>query len=219
MVGTAATVRCLLWEARGERRARSRPSPTMGWPGRSLGGRHHSGASHAVPRDANLPGALASLGEVVPALIETVAGMAEWLTIARSGYAAHLAFGSVDYAADLCCDHVPEALVAVRAEIVLTSRLGGLPTPLDGVTTDLCDPAIAESDARDARTHRIRRQARDPSAPDRADQEGLPAPAERDRMGETSAGQWRWRGSHRPVDDRRAGSGSCTRPAGARVQP
>ncbi|OYX21995.1 MAG: CoA ester lyase [Rhodobacterales bacterium 32-66-9] len=109
-------------------------------------------AAIMLPKAASLDDIMrvAAIRPVV-ALIETAAGIAEARTIARSGHVARLAFGSVDYAADLGCDHVPEALAAARAEIVLASRLGELPAPLDGVTTDLSDPAIAESDARGAR--------------------------------------------------------------------
>lgn len=86
----------------------------------------------------------------VIALIETVAGVAGARALATSGHVARLAFGSVDYAANLGCDHVPEALAAARAEIVFASRLGGLLPPLDGVTTELNDRAAVENDARRA---------------------------------------------------------------------
>src|SRR5690606_2898550 len=86
----------------------------------------------------------------VIALIETVAGVAGARALATSGHVARLAYGSVDYAANLGCDHVPEALAAARAEIVFASRLGGLLPPLDGVTTELNDRAAVENDARRA---------------------------------------------------------------------
>lgn len=92
----------------------------------------------------------ASVSPVI-ALIETVRGLAEARIVAQCGHAGRLAFGSVDYAADLGCDHVRDALAAARAELVFASRLGNLPAPLDGVTTDLSNVAIAQSDARHAR--------------------------------------------------------------------
>lgn len=108
-------------------------------------------AAVMLPKALDL-GDIARVAAILPvlALIETVGGLAEARAIARSGQVARLAFGSVDYAADLGCDHVPEALAAARAEIVFASRLGGLPAPLDGVTTDLSDAAMAEADARGA---------------------------------------------------------------------
>ena len=90
-------------------------------------------------------------GRPVIALIETVAGLAQARALAGSGHVARLAFGSVDYAADLGCDHVPEALAAARAELVFASRLAGLPAPLDGVTTALDDSGTVEADTRRAR--------------------------------------------------------------------
>lgn len=86
----------------------------------------------------------------VIALVETVAGVAGARALAASGHVTRLAFGSVDYAADLGCDHVSEALAAARAEIVFASRLARLLPPLDGVTTELKDYAATEDDARRA---------------------------------------------------------------------
>jgi len=82
----------------------------------------------------------------IVALIETARGLANVRAIASG--VARLAFGSIDYAVDLGCAHEREALLAARSEIVLASRLAGLPPPLDGVTTAIDDPAAAEADAR-----------------------------------------------------------------------
>lgn len=84
------------------------------------------------------------------ALIETARGIDAVRSIARSGRAIRLAFGSVDYAADLGCEHMPEALAAARAEIVLASRLAGLAAPLEGVTVELAEELTA-ANARRAR--------------------------------------------------------------------
>lgn len=94
---------------------------------------------------------LSALAPVI-ALVETARGLAEARAMAQSGFAARLAFGSVDYAADLGCDHNREALYASRAEIVLASRLGRLPPPIDGVTTEVTVSDIAFDDARAARS-------------------------------------------------------------------
>lgn len=97
---------------------------------------------------------LVRLSDLAPVLVlvETARGLAEARAMAQSGFAARLAFGSVDYAADLACDHEWEALYAARAELVLASRLGNLPAPLDGVTTDVATPERASDDARLARS-------------------------------------------------------------------
>jgi citrate lyase subunit beta/citryl-CoA lyase len=43
---------------------------------------------------------------------------------------------------------VREALLGARSEIVLASRLAGLPRPIDGVTTAIADETLIEDDAR-----------------------------------------------------------------------
>ncbi|SFR88913.1 HpcH/HpaI aldolase/citrate lyase family protein [Sphingomonas jatrophae] len=88
----------------------------------------------------------------VVALIETAHGIAAARSLATSGSVARIAFGSIDFAADLGCDHVREALAPARGELVLAARLGGLSAPLDGVTTALSDPAVTADDARHARS-------------------------------------------------------------------
>ena len=106
-----------------------------------------------VPK-AETPEALAVIAAIKPvlALIETARGMAAARAIAMCGHVVRLAFGSVDYAADLGCSHTPEALAAARAELVLASRLGRLPPPIDGVTLGLGDAAVAGQDAAYARS-------------------------------------------------------------------
>jgi citrate lyase subunit beta/citryl-CoA lyase len=84
-------------------------------------------------------------GIPVIALVETARGMANAREIAR--HAQQLAFGSIDYCADLGLAHIREALLAARSELVLASRLANLPPPLDGVTTAIQDAALIEDDA------------------------------------------------------------------------
>lgn len=87
----------------------------------------------------------------VIALVETAAGLAGARAIAEHGAVRRLAFGSIDYCADLGCAHVREALLSARAELVLASRLAGLAAPLDGVTTAIDDADLITDDARHAR--------------------------------------------------------------------
>ncbi|MBB6181920.1 HpcH/HpaI aldolase/citrate lyase family protein [Pseudorhizobium flavum] len=86
----------------------------------------------------------------VLALIETVRGLAEARRIACLDGVARLVFGSIDFCADLGAAHTREALLAARSELVLASRLAGLPAPIDGVTTAIDDAALATADARHA---------------------------------------------------------------------
>jgi citrate lyase subunit beta/citryl-CoA lyase len=76
-------------------------------------------------------------GLPVIALIETARGLAQVEEIATE--AAQLAFGSIDFAADLGMQHTPLALHHARSRIVLASRLAGIVAPLDGVTTAVSD--------------------------------------------------------------------------------
>ena len=84
----------------------------------------------------------------VLALIESARGLALARAMASAG--ARLAFGSIDFAADLGCAHTREALLAARSELVLASRLAGLPAPVDGVTTDIRAAALVADDMRHA---------------------------------------------------------------------
>lgn len=89
-------------------------------------------------------------GHPVIALVETARGLANARAIAASGV-VRLAFGSVDFCADLGCDHLREVLLPARSELVLASRLAGIAAPLDGVTVQLDDLSISHDDAAHAR--------------------------------------------------------------------
>ena len=93
-----------------------------------------------------------TLGEAVEiiALVETVRGVGNLDEICGSTDVKRIAFGSVDFAADLGCAHTPESLGFARAQILFASRLAGLVAPLDGVTTSVSEAVIAQDDARRA---------------------------------------------------------------------
>ncbi|MFT9100153.1 MAG: CoA ester lyase, partial [Zymomonas mobilis subsp. pomaceae] len=86
------------------------------------------------------------------ALIETAQGLADARQLAQFPPVKRLAFGSIDFCADLGCSHSREVLLSARSELVLASRLGKKIAPLDGVTTTIDDPAPIEADARYARS-------------------------------------------------------------------
>ena len=91
-------------------------------------------------------------GKPVIALLETALGLAMAREIAATDCVRRLAFGSIDYCADLGVAHQREPLLVARSEIVLASRLGGLLPPLDGVTAALDDEPLLEDEARYALT-------------------------------------------------------------------
>ena len=88
----------------------------------------------------------------IVALVECAQGIANARTMAASGHVARLAFGSIDYCADLSCAHSRDALLWARGELVLASRLAGLESPIDGVTANVSDPDLAYDDAAYARS-------------------------------------------------------------------
>ncbi|MHB1102218.1 MAG: HpcH/HpaI aldolase/citrate lyase family protein [Devosia sp.] len=84
------------------------------------------------------------------ALIETAIGLEAATVIAQSGLVQRLAFGSLDFAADIGCAVSDLALIYARSRLVLASRLGNLAAPLDGVTADFEDAAMNLAEARHA---------------------------------------------------------------------
>ena len=78
-------------------------------------------------------------------LVETAVGVSRVEDIAP--HAARLAFGALDLAADLACAPTNQALHYARSRIILASRLGDLPAPLDGVTANFRDLEAVEEDS------------------------------------------------------------------------
>ncbi|MEW5420892.1 CoA ester lyase [Amorphus sp. 3PC139-8] len=79
------------------------------------------------------------------ALVESATGIANVREVAR--HCDRIAFGSIDFAADVGCAHERDALLFARSEVVLAARLSGQPAPVDGVTTAVSDAALIEADA------------------------------------------------------------------------
>lgn len=87
----------------------------------------------------------------VIALIESAIGLANARALAALEGVVRLAFGSIDYCADLGCAHKREVLLPVRSELVLASKLAGIAAPIDGVTADLTDVEEIHSDTAHAK--------------------------------------------------------------------
>lgn len=108
-----------------------------------------------VPKAEDNPGftnLVREVGAVCPliALIETATGLAAARQLAARPEVARLAFGSIDFSADLGCAHSAQALLLARSELVMASRLAQLPAPIDGVTAEYQDDLLAETEARHA---------------------------------------------------------------------
>jgi citrate lyase subunit beta / citryl-CoA lyase len=87
----------------------------------------------------------------VIALIESARGMARLDAIASAPGMTRLAFGSIDFQADVGIPGEGDALLAFRSALVLASRLADLAPPIDGVT-----PAIDDADLLRSETLRAR---------------------------------------------------------------
>lgn len=85
------------------------------------------------------------------ALIETALGLMRAVELASTPGVNRLAFGHLDFAADIDSSIDDEALLMARSSLVIASRALGLPGPVDGVTTALDDPAVSGADAARAR--------------------------------------------------------------------
>lgn len=114
----------------------------------------HGFAAVIVPKAEATP-SFAKLCAISPiqviALIETAHGLGDAHQIASTQNVARLAFGSIDFCADLGCAHSREVLLAARSEIVLASRIAGIAAPIDGVTAAVDDIDLIDGDARHAR--------------------------------------------------------------------
>lgn len=92
-----------------------------------------------------------AVGAPVIPLIETAAGLANARSLAATDGVVRLAFGSIDFCADLACAHLRDVLSPARFELVLASRLANIAAPLDGVTAQLDDLEMTFRDAAHAR--------------------------------------------------------------------
>jgi citrate lyase subunit beta/citryl-CoA lyase len=87
----------------------------------------------------------------IVALIETALGVVRALDLASTPSVNRLAFGHLDFAADIGSSIGDEAMLMARSTLVVASRAAGLPGPVDGVTTELDNPALSGEDAARAR--------------------------------------------------------------------
>lgn len=101
---------------------------------------------------AAMAAAIGAEGVLVP-LIESAAGLAALDAIAGAPQVLRLAFGHLDFQADLglSCGEDETELAPVRLALVLATRRAGLAAPIDGVTPDWRDAERLGADARRAR--------------------------------------------------------------------
>ena len=89
------------------------------------------------------------LGGATPvlALVESALGIEEAVSIARARGAFRLAFGSGDYRRDTGTSADDLAMAYPRSRLVVASRIGGLPGPIDGPTVSSSHPVLREQSA------------------------------------------------------------------------
>jgi len=84
-------------------------------------------------------------------IVETALGFANLTQLCGAPRVQRIVFGTLDFQIDLNVEGDGEELDMFRSQIVLASRLAGLATPVDGVSTVLDDPVVIEAEARRGR--------------------------------------------------------------------
>jgi citrate lyase subunit beta/citryl-CoA lyase len=84
-------------------------------------------------------------------IVETARGFANLTLLCAAPRVQRIVFGTLDFQIDLNIEGDGEEIDMFRSQIVLASRLAGLTTPVDGVSTVLDDPVVIESEARRGR--------------------------------------------------------------------
>jgi citrate lyase subunit beta / citryl-CoA lyase len=97
----------------------------------------------------------AAPGTGVLALVESARGVAAAESLARADGVTRLVFGTLDYALDLDLDidEQSDGLSYAAGRLAVASRLGGLATPVAGVTPQLDDEARLLADLAWSRRH------------------------------------------------------------------
>jgi citrate lyase subunit beta/citryl-CoA lyase len=118
----------------------------------------HPAVQGLVLPKAEHPSELMHVGAALPGrallpLVESATGMDAARALGGVPGVQRLIFGSLDFQVDLDIeeDEAEDALLHFRSHLVWMSRLGGIAAPVDGVTTNLQDPAATAADARRAR--------------------------------------------------------------------
>jgi citrate lyase subunit beta/citryl-CoA lyase len=91
------------------------------------------------------------IGKPVLPLIETARGFWNVSALAHAPNVQRLIFGSIDFQLDLGIHGEGEELLYFRSQLVLVSRVAGLPAPVDGITTVFDTPDAVRADTQRAR--------------------------------------------------------------------
>jgi citrate lyase subunit beta / citryl-CoA lyase len=91
------------------------------------------------------------IGLPVLPIIETARGFWNVSALAHAPHVQRLMFGSIDFQVDLGINGEGEELLFFRSQLVLVSRVAGLPSPVDGITTVFDSPGAVRADTLRAR--------------------------------------------------------------------
>lgn len=94
---------------------------------------------------------LPQIDKPVLPIVETARGFWNASALAHAPNVQRLMFGSIDFQLDLGIHGEGEELLYFRSQIVLVSRVAGLPAPVDGVTPVFDSPDAVRSDTQRAR--------------------------------------------------------------------
>lgn len=105
------------------------------------------GIAGIVLPKAERPEDIECIGKPVLPIIETARGFWNVSALARTSNTARLMFGSIDFQVDLGIHGDGEELLYFRSQLVLVSRVAGLPAPVDGITAvfDSMEPVRADT--------------------------------------------------------------------------
>lgn len=91
------------------------------------------------------------IGKPVLPIIETARGFWNVSALAHVANVRRLLFGSIDFQVDLGIHGEGEELLYFRSQLVLVSRIAGLPAPVDGITAVFDSTEPVRDDTRRAR--------------------------------------------------------------------
>jgi citrate lyase subunit beta/citryl-CoA lyase len=89
--------------------------------------------------------AAAGAAAILP-LVESALGLWNAAALARMPRVQRLVFGSIDFSLDLGIEESHETLLYARSQLVLASRVAGIASPVDGVTTTFENPDPVRAD-------------------------------------------------------------------------
>jgi citrate lyase subunit beta/citryl-CoA lyase len=96
--------------------------------------------------DEALVAACAAHSKTLLPIVETALGFERAGALARTPGVERIAFGTIDFQVDLGIAGDDDALGYFRSRLVLESRLAGIGSPIDGVTTDIGNAEILRHD-------------------------------------------------------------------------